>query len=333
MEQRRTKRVSDGEGEASMEDIGHLKEYLLTVHPVRKTDEQKREFRQWLLRELKRAGWKAGEETYGKLNGSVNVVAGDPERAEVFLCARYDTGSRMLVPDFVSPTNVPAHVCYHLVTALGLVAAAFLLSLAVSFPLNQPGLMLPLFLVLAVAALWIAAYGPANRSNANGNSSGVLALLAAAREAGFDRRVCLVFLDNHERTLLGASAFKKKHAEQASRRLFINLDCVGDGEALLLIPSRYSRWDGALLEALEAAFPEGEEMRPQVLTKGLQYYPSDGRKFKFHVDVCACRHLAGLGYYIPHLRTKKDTVLEEGNVAYIVRSLARFLQTYLEGEH
>ncbi|MBD5170254.1 MAG: Zn-dependent exopeptidase M28 [Oscillibacter sp.] len=315
-----------------MEDIGHLKKYLLTIHPVRKTAAQKKEFRQWLLRELKRAGWKASEETYGKFNGSVNVVAGDPEKASVFLCAHYDTGSRMLVPNFVSPTNVLAHVCYHLMAALVLVAAALVVSFAVSFPLNQPGLMLPLFLILAVAGLWVSAYGPANKNNANGNSSGVLALLAAAREAGFDKRVCLVFLDNNERTLLGASAFKKEHADQASKRLFINLDCVGDGEDLLLIPSKYSRWDGDLTDALEAAFRSGEEMRPRLLTKGLQYYPSDGRKFKFRVDICACRYLAGLGYYIPHLRTKKDTTLEEGNAAYIARSIARFLPLYLDGE-
>ena len=302
-----------------MEGIDSLKKYLLTVHPVRKSGAQKREFRQWLLRELKRAGWKAGEETYGKWNGSVNVVAGDPDRASVFLCAHYDTGSRMPVPDFVSPTNVLAHVCYHL------------LALAVSFPLNQPGLMLPLFLVLAVAGLWLTAYGPANQNNANGGSSGVLALLAVARAAGFDKRVCLVFLDNNERNLLGASAFKKKHIDKAAQCLFINLDCVGDGEELLLIPSKYSRWDGPLAEALEKSFPEGEEMRPHVMTKGLQYYPSDNRKFKFHVTVCACRYLAGLGYYIPHLRTKKDTVLREKNIACIARGMTRFLPLYLDG--
>ena len=249
-----------------MEGIDSLKKYLLTVHPVRKTGAQKREFRQWLLRELKRAGWKAGEETYGKWNGSVNVVAGDPDRADIFLCAHYDTGSRMLVPDFVSPANVLAHICYHLAAALALAAAAFLLALAVSFPLDQPGLMLPLFLVLAVAALWLAAYGPANQNNANGNSSGVLALMAVAREARPGKRVCLVFLDNNERSLLGASAFKKRHIDKASQCLFIDLDCVGDGEELLLIPSKYSRWDGPLLEALEASFPEGEEMRPHVLS-------------------------------------------------------------------
>ena len=314
-----------------MEGIDSLKKYLLTVHPVRKTGAQKREFRQWLLRELKRAGWKAGEETYGKWNGSVNVVAGDPDRADIFLCAHYDTGSRMLIPDFVLPANVLAHICYHLAAALALAAAAFLLALAVSFPLDQPGLMLPLFLVLAVAGLWLAAYGPANQSNANGNSSGVLALMAAAREVRPGKRVCLVFVDNNERSLLGASAFKKRHIDKASQCLFIDLDCVGDGEELLLIPSKYSRWDGALLEALESSFPEGEEMRPHVLSKGLQYYPSDNRKFKFHVTVCACRYLAGLGYYIPHLRTKKDTVLREENAAYIARSLARFLPAYLDG--
>ena len=315
-----------------MEEIANLKKYLLTVHPVRKTGGQKKEFRQWLLRELKRAGWKAGEETYGKFNGSVNIVAGDPERAEVFLCAHYDTGSRMLVPNFVSPTNVLAHVCYHLAAAMGLAAAALLLSFAVSFPLNQPKLMLPLFLILAVAGLWFAAYGPANQNNANGNSSGVLALLAAAKEAGFDKRVCLVFLDNNERNLLGAAAFKKRHIERAGENLFIHLDCVGDGDNLLLLPSKHSRWDAALLEAIQEAFPEEDGMHPRLRDKGLHYYPSDNRKFRFHVAVCACRYLAGLGYYIPHLRTKKDTVLEERNIAYIARCMARFVPLYLDAE-
>lgn len=315
-----------------MDDIKALKEYLLTVHPVRRSGAQKAECRKWLLRELKRAGWRAQEEAYGRGNGSVNVVAGDPDRAALFLCAHYDTPARMLAPDFVSPTNVAAHVAYHLVVALALVAAAFLAALAVSFPLNRPELMLPLFLILAVAALAVSAYGPANKNNANGNSSGVLALLAVAKEMAYDKRVCLVFLDNNERNLLGASAFKKHHIERAGENLFIHFDCVGDGDSLLLLPSKHSRWDAALLEALQAAFPEEGGMHPRLRDKGLHYYPSDNRKFRFHVAVCACRYLAGLGYYIPHLRTKRDTVLEERNIAYIARCMARFAPLYLDAE-
>ena len=316
----------------NMDDIKSLKEYLLTIYPVRKTAAQKAECRKWLLRELKRAGWRAQEETYGRANGSVNVVAGDPDRAALFLCTHYDTAARMLAPDFVSPTNVAAHVAYHLVVALALVVAAFLAALAVSFPLGKPELMLPLFLILAVAALTASAYGPANKNNANGNSSGVLALLAIAKEMAYDKRVCLVFLDNNERNLLGAAAFKKRHIERAGENLFIHLDCVGDGENLLLLPSKHSRWDAALLEAIQEAFPEEDGMHPRLRDKGLHYYPSDNRKFRFHVAVCACRYLAGLGYYIPHLRTKKDTVLEERNIAYIARCMARFVPRYLDAE-
>jgi len=189
--------------------------------------------------------------------------------------------------------------------------------------------MLPLFMALAVAALGFAAFGPANKANANSGDSGVAALLALAREAAYDKRVCLVLFDNNERNLLGASAFKKRHIDAASSRLFINLDCIGDGENLLLLPSKHSRWDGPLLDALREAFPEREEVRPVLRTKGLHYYPSDNRRFKFHVAVCACRYLAGLGYYIPHLGTGKDTALRLENVAYAARSLARFLPLYL----
>ena len=317
-----------------MEHIERLKQYLLTVYPVRRTAGQKAEFRKWLMGELKKSGWRAHEESYGKFNGSVNVIAGDPDRAEVCLCAHYDTGSRMLLPNFVSPTNVPAHVIYHLAAALVLIGLVFALSLAVCFPLDQPGLMLPLFLILSLAALWLSAFGPANKSNANSNTSGVLALLAIADAAAHDKRVCLVFLDNNEKNMLGASAFRKKHIDNLSGALVVNFDCVGDGEDLLLLPSKYSRWDEALTDALEQSFPAEGPVRRRLLVKGLQYYPSDHRRFKYSVAVCACRYLAGLGYYIPHLRTKRDTVLRDENIACIAQAMARFLPLYLDGrEH
>ena len=258
------------------------------------------------------------------------MIAGDPDKATVFLCAHYDTPSRMLVPNFVSPTNVAAHVIYHFAAAMIMVVLALLVSFAVSFPLNQPGLMLPLFIILALGLLWSSVYGPANRSNANGNTSGVLALLAIAKALPHNKRVCLVFLDNNERNLLGASAFRKKHPGAASNSLFFNFDCVGDGEHLLLMPSKLSRWDESLLSALNKAFSDEGTVHAKVLTQGLVYYPSDHRKFKFHVAVCACRRLVGLGYYIPRLRTKRDTVLSLDNITAITEGISRFVPLYLE---
>ena len=313
-----------------MENIEKLKEYLLTIYKIRKSSYQKEEFRKWLAGELRRSGWRSHEEHYGKFNGSVNMIAGDPDKATIFLCAHYDTPSRMLVPNFVSPTNVAAHVIYHFAAAMIMVILAVLVSFAVSFPLNQPGLMLPLFIILALGLLWSSVYGPANRSNANGNTSGVLALLAIAKALPHNKRVCLVFLDNNERNLLGASAFRKKHPGAASNSLFFNFDCVGDGEHLLLMPSKLSRWDESLLSALNKAFSDEGTVHAKVLTQGLVYYPSDHRKFKFHVAVCACRRLAGLGYYIPRLRTKRDTVLSLDNITAITEGIGRFVPLYLE---
>ena len=248
----------------------------------------------------------------------------------MFLTAHYDTASRMVVPDFVSPTNVAAHVLYHALVALVLIVLALAVSFAVSFPLNQPGLMLPLFLILLVGLLFFAAFGPANLSNANGNASGVLALLAIAKIVRRDDRVCIVFFDNNARNLLGAGAFKKAHPDAAQSCLFLNFDCVGDGDHLLLMPSRPCRWDEKLLSALEEGFQNTEAIQAHLLTKGLNYYPSDHRKFKFHVATAACRYVGGLGYYIPHLRTKKDTILKTENIDCIAESIARFLPLYLE---
>ena len=305
-----------------------LKKALLTLFPVRKSRQQKEDFREWAIQEFKSCGYRAKEEQYGKTNGSINVVAGDPDRATVFLMAHYDTPSRMLFPNFVSPTNVLAHVLYHLISACLLLVLAFVVSFAVTYPINQPKATLPLFLILAIGLLLWTAFGPANRSNANGNSSGVAALLAIARAIPKDRDLCFVLLDNSERNFLGARSFWRKHHDAADKCLFLNFDCVGDGEHMLFLPSKLCRWDGGLINALIDAFPEEADHRPHVLDKGLIYYPSDHRKFKFHVAVCACRRLAGIGYYISRLRTGRDTVLDEGNIDYLAEGMARFLPLY-----
>ena len=315
-----------------MEHLEHLKEYILTVHPVRRSDREKAEFRRWAVSELKRCGWKVREESYGKLNGSVNVIAGDPDRAEVFLCAHYDTGSRMLIPNFVAPLNPVAHVGYHAAAAVALVAAALLVSLAVSFPLGQPRLMLPLFVLLAVGGLALSVYGPANRENANGNSSGVTAVLELAQRLKNDKRVCLLLLDNNERTFLGAKGFAKLHPAASADGLFFNFDCVGDGEHMLFIPSRRSRWDEPLLRHLEACAQSRDGLEGKVISVGLVYYPSDHRPFRSHVAVCACRRKPLAGYCIPHLRTGKDKNLDTKNIRYLADAMERFLELYLNGK-
>ncbi len=313
-----------------METIQKTKEILLTLFPVRRSAMQKTEFRQWVMKELKRAGHKATEESYGKFNGSVNVIAGDPDRATVFFTAHYDTPVKMLLPNFVAPLNPLFHVAYHFAAGVLLVLAALVLSFAITFPVNQPELTFPLFVIFAVAMLLFTAYGKANKNNANNNTSGVLALLSLARRVAKDERICFVLFDNNERSLLGAKSFKRKHAAASDRALFIDLDCVGNGEELLFMPSKYSRWDDGLLAALDDAFigVEDGELKPRVVSQGLVYYPSDCRKFKFHVAVAACVRERGLGAHIPYLNSKKDTILSCDNIRFLADGFARWIPLY-----
>ena len=112
--------------------------------------------------------------------------------------------------------------------------------------------------------------------------------------------------------------------------------CCFTGHRPDKLPWRDDEWDPRCQElkerlaaALEEAFPDGETVHPKVLTQGLIYYPSDHRKFKFHVAVCACRRLPGLGYYIPWLRTRRDTRLSLDNIACLAEGIGRFIPCYL----
>src|SRR5699024_2246383 len=77
---------------------------LLADFQIRKTKQQKASFRAWLCDELGRAGYAPQVETGGLLNSS-NVVAGDPEKAQVLLAAHYDTCAVLPFPNFITPRN------------------------------------------------------------------------------------------------------------------------------------------------------------------------------------------------------------------------------------
>ena len=75
-----------------MEKIESIQKQLLTAFPVRKTAAQKREFREWLVRQLRKMGYAVDTETYGM--GTTNVVAGRPETAELLFTAHWERQGR-----------------------------------------------------------------------------------------------------------------------------------------------------------------------------------------------------------------------------------------------
>ena len=313
-----------------METIKALSQQILKEFPVRKSAREKAEFRQWLIKRLKKSGYTVEEESYGM--GTRNIVAGRPETAELVFTTHYDTGPRGV--SFVSPTNLILTVAVPVVTVLVITALCFVLSVLPTFLLNAPGATVPLFVALMFFSLWLMVRGPANPNNANCNTSGVVTVLAIAQALPkpMRRHVAFVFFDNGEAGMAGASKYKRKHSAEVEHQVIFNFECVGDGEHILLMPSKKSRWDGFLLQQLDECYVgEGEKTFKQTI-EGLIYYPSDHRKFPFHVAVAAFHRKKGVGYYLTRIHTPKDTVLDEQNILLLRDGTLRLIEAYYNQE-
>ena len=184
---------------------------ILSAFPVRKSKQQKQEFRDAAQSYLKQFGYSASVEK-GSL-GCRNMVIGDPETAQYLITAHYDTCARLPIPNLITPCNFWAFLGYQLVVML-------LMLLVPAIPGALAGLLVGSFDVgyyvwfLCVwAVIALVMIGPANKHNANDNTSGVVTLLEIARSLPESQRgkVCFVLFDLEEAGLIGSAAYRKAH--------------------------------------------------------------------------------------------------------------------------
>ena len=186
------------------------------------------------------------------------------------------------------------------------------------------------YAVLAFCIWWILA-GKANRHTANDNTSGVVTLLEIAAALPPEDRdgVCFVWFDNEELGLFGSSAFVSAHRRVKADTLMLNFDCVGDGNYLQFFPSRTVKKDPATMDLLEAAFSTQGGKSVEIV-RGFGLYPSDQARFRRGVGIAALKKAPVIGYYMDRIHTRRDTVLEEENVALLCRGAVRLAGTLTE---
>ena len=286
---------------------------VLEFHEVRKTKQQKTEF---LLAAMsyaqsQRYSSKIEEGSFG----CRNLVIGDPRRAKILLTAHYDTPARMWLPNFITPKCLPVYILYQLLliaigVGLGILAGNFVFFLTNMLPLSKIlGYVVGLGLYLSLML------GPANRHNANDNTSGVVTVLEILRSMPDNQRqkVAFVLFDLEEAGLLGSAVYRKAHPESA-RQLVINLDCVGEGDEIYLIPNKAIAANERLLDKLTHMCGRWGSKALYVHQKGLFFYPSDQMLFPKSMAVAAFRHHKFFGPYLGKIHTGKDTQLDVTNV-------------------
>ena len=289
---------------------------VLASFPVRKSKKQKQAFRDAVQTYAQSLGYRCDVEK-GSF-GSHNVVLGDPEKATILITAHYDTCAHLPFPNLITPCNFWTFLAYQLfVTAVMLlppVALGILVGVAAqSFDI---GYYVGYVSLLGMLALMM--FGPANKHNANDNTSGVVTVLeiAAALPEHLRDRVCFVLFDLEEAGLFGSSSYRAKHKKATGSQVVLNLDCVGDGDHLLLVPTgKLKRKNEAMAFFKKYCAPHGKKMLT-LRDKGFSVYPSDQAKFPYGIGICALRS-SKLGLYMGRIHTNRDTILEEENVTIL----------------
>ena len=296
---------------------------VLQTFPVRKTKAQKEAFRTAVQSYAEKLNYPVTEEK-GSF-GACNILLGDPEKAKFLVTAHYDTCANMLLPNFITPCNVVLYLLYQFGLVFLMLIGAGAAGAAAGFLFGSEAVK-----CVSLTVYWILLFllilGPANKNNANDNTSGVVTVLEIARSLPENQRhkVCFVLFDLEEAGLIGSASYRKRHKKASGSQIVLNLDCVGDGDHLRMFPTKRLRKDRKKLTSLYRACGYFGKKSLLVHEKGAAVYPSDQKHFPYGVGICALRKQKKI-LYMSRIHTKKDTVLDITNVNILRAALTTFI--------
>lgn len=296
---------------------------ILHQFPIRKTKMQKQDFRDAVQAYAETLGYECRVER--KSLSCQNVLFGDPEKAKYLMTAHYDTCAAMPFPNFLTPCNGVVILLHQTALWMGIVLISGLLGALAGVALGE-GVVPIVSGVVLFATIGLMIAGPANKSNANDNTSGVVTLLEVMRTLPENQRhkVCFVLFDMEEAGLLGSSYHRSQHRKASDSQIVLNLDCVGDGDFLMMFPTKALKKNRKKLTSLYRACGYFGKKSLTVHEKGFAIYPSDQMVFPYGVGICALRK-SKFGLYVSRIHTSKDTILEETNVNILRAALTSYI--------
>ena len=248
--------------------------------------------------------------------GIENIVIGNPDSAKYLVTAHYDTPASIGLPNILTPCNLLTYLLWQILIVGALIALATQAMLAVRTLTQVPYFGLITWYIVYFGILLLLMIGPANKHNANDNTSGVVAVLEIAGSLSKNQRekVCFVLFDLEEAGLLGSAAFRKKHKNTTKEKIVLNLDCVGDGDEILLFPNKKVKKNATIMEKLGKICGPCGEKSITLRGKGFSVCPSDHGNFPYGVGIAAFRRKKGIGLYCSRIHTSRDTILDLTNI-------------------
>ena len=299
-----------------------LSQTILREYQVRKTKKQKDRFIRLL-----QAYFPQLQIESTRFPKSRNLIIGNLDTAKVLLSAHYDTCARLPFPNFITPKKPLISILYSLLIVLPAIALIFVFSTILGFFVKDFWVAYIITLLMYGVIIWLMMAGPANKHNANDNTSGVITLLEIYGQLSdkAKEQVAFVFFDNEEKGVMGSGQFRHKHKNRIKDLLLINFDCVSDGDHFLFGVSKKANAKYHVGLARSYSSTDTKHVMLERLNK--VYYPSDQAGFPVAVSVAALKYKKFPGYYMDRIHTKKDIVFDESNIAYLTQRTVQFVES------
>ncbi|CEH32838.1 Peptidase M20, dimerisation domain [Romboutsia lituseburensis] len=271
---------------------------LKSKYGIRFRRNQKLDFIKYAQNIFRQMGYKTYVQEKVELSEYVflnqNLIIGDIEKAKVIMCAHYDTpfrslhrykiiyGKKMLKRDIIKG---------------GIAILAYLIFIGILLIL----LNCPTTIYLIVITLFILSVP--NKENLNDNTSGVLTIFKIAAELKElnSSKVAFILFDNEEWGLIGSKVFKIQNKD-VDNKLFINFDCVGVGDNIVITGDKDS-----ICEAKKIGGNKKGIKGKNILVKemDLSKANSDERRFKNRIRFATFHRNKHEQLYINNIHTKK----------------------------
>ena len=287
---------------------------VLTNYEIRKSKKQKTAFLTAVTAYAQNLRYTVRVEQ-GK-RGVRNIVIGDPQNAMYLVTAHYDTPASIGLPNVITPNNPLTYILIQVFLVGVLLAVSVGFSIGVYALSKLETLAFLSWYIVYFGLLFLMLLGPANRHNANDNTSGVVTLLEilTSMPENLRERVCFVLFDMEEAGLVGSASYRKAHKVSTDKQIVLNLDCVGDGDVIQFTPVKNAKKDTALHDKLRTVCGKVGKKELRLRHKGFTAGSSDHKNFPNGVGIMAFRYKKGIGLYCSRIHTWRDTVLEQTNV-------------------
>ncbi len=301
-------------------------DYLNEHFRVRRTKEEKKAFRNYILEEVNKQGKLTAKVETTKDKKNENIVIGDPLTARVVCTAHYDTPAWAPFPNIMIPRNKLMLWVTQFIPIIGLLAVSLGIPYAIHafHPLDTRQILL-IFLILYYGVYFALFRGRKNPNNFNDNTSGVAAILSIlmAQDAGCIENIAFILFDNEEKGKKGSKAYMSDHFKEMQHKFVLNFDCIANGEHLVFIAMEKAE-TRAEYELLQKSFCSNETFQTHFYPSKTSNSNSDHKNFPCGVGCEACKQTKGGMLYTPLIHTAKDVVAKKENIDFITGCIQRF---------